>query len=136
MAATLEVSSIAPQTGVFTNSHFVMRTGLPREHSSSTAEQGMARAQVFLDAILAFRFASRLPTDPRVEQVRWKVERGQLRIWTVIRTRDEALQNAIYDAELNLIENIGGAPVDLAVVYRGEQRLEDVVPAGTFLLQR
>lgn len=134
MAATLEISSVAPRANAFSNANaHLFCTGVPSQREYTSADE-VAHAQMFLDVVLAARFAGHLPRHTSLEQVRWKVQDGQLHVWTVISERNEELQRQIYAAEMHLLD--ADVPVDFSVVCRNGRPVDGLFPADAFLLNR
>jgi hypothetical protein len=80
-------------------------------------------------------FIKRLPVDPRIEHVYWDSEDDILKVWTVTSESDFSLEEPIYRAQMEFIEQFPTFVCDFSVIYRYGKALDEIAPCGAHLLR-
>jgi len=67
---------------------------------------------------------------PEVEHVCVKKEAHFYRVWTIVRERNDRVDETIYSRELDIMDSFEEVPFDFLVIHREERDLEDILPQG------
>jgi hypothetical protein len=84
--------------------------------------------------IIRERIRDVLSYIPQVEHVCLKKEANVYHVWTVVRERDDQVDEAIYSRELDIMDGFDEVPFDFLVIHRGQRELADLLPEGAQII--
>jgi hypothetical protein len=80
--------------------------------------------------IIRERVRGALSSVPKVEHICLKKEANVYHVWTIVREKNDLVDEAIYSRELEIMDSFDEVPFDFLVIHRGERELVDLIPDG------
>ena len=83
-----------------------------------------------IDHSLVNFFVARIAGLSEVERVFWKAQHSRIRVWTVMDRPNVAIENQIYDAQLDFMDVFPEISFDFVVIFRQGKNQEQISPEG------
>lgn len=79
---------------------------------------------------LVSMFVGKVSHLPQVERIFWKLEDNRVRVWTIMNEPKLAVENEIYDTQLELMDLLPDMSFDFAVIFRQGKSPGQISPEG------